>query len=402
MTCGTAGIRGIGPVRVGPFGTETAIGRLPARVRPAQHPEISSWDSAVPLYPDPSAASSAISGPGLARRPSQRGLVNSSRRRQDDGVQETIRVGVIGTGFGASIVAPSFDATADATVVDVVTPRDKGAVAQLCARSDIDLISVHSPPFLHSDHVHRAIEGGHAVLCDKPFGMNVEEAMAMSEFAREAGIVHLLNFERRFDPGRVRLRSLIQDGAIGQPQHFQYSRFLSIPERPYSWLCSRDLGGGWLPGQGSHLIDCCRWLFGEIVDAAGVTRIARAERSDATGRLHRCTAEDGFVATLRSASGVTAVIDCSVESPVSTPEHTAVVGSLGMLVLSDDGLQLTTRAGVAERYDVDLESKGSLVLSMERWAAAVCQAVRRGAPEPGWPTFDDGLACARIMEQLGR
>jgi predicted dehydrogenase len=50
-----------------------------------------------------------------------------------------------------------------------VSPRDAAAVAKLCARGDVDLVSVHSPPFLHLDHVRRAIDGSHAVLCDKPF-----------------------------------------------------------------------------------------------------------------------------------------------------------------------------------------------------------------------------------------
>src|SRR5262245_57887253 len=115
---------------------------------------------------------------------------------------DAVRVGVIGTGFGANVVAPAFQAANDCVEVDVVTPRDDVGVAALCARSDVDLISIHSPPFLHLPHVRRAIEAGHAVLCDKPFGLDADESAAMTELAKEAGIVNLLNFERRFDPGR--------------------------------------------------------------------------------------------------------------------------------------------------------------------------------------------------------
>jgi predicted dehydrogenase len=317
-------------------------------------------------------------------------------------VTDEVRVGVIGTGFGASGVAPAF-AVADAcTVVEVVTPRDDAAVAALCARADVDLISVHSPPFLHVDHVRRTIDAGHAVLCDKPFGLNADDAAMMTEFAREAGVVGLLNFERRFDPARERMQQLIRDGVIGEPNHFQYSRFIAAPGRPYSWLCSRELGGGWLAGQGSHLIDCCRWLFGEIVDAAAVLRTAMAERPDAEGTLRRCDADDGFVASLRTATGVTAVIDCSLETPVSTPERTVVFGAAGMLEINDDAVVLRTAAGDVETFPCDLQGKPALVVSMERWAGLVCDAVRRGDAEPGWPTFDDGLACAIVMDQMGR
>ncbi len=315
---------------------------------------------------------------------------------------DVVRVGVIGTGFGASSVAPAFEATDDCAVVEVVTPRDDAAVAALCARADVDLISVHSPPFLHLEHVRRAIDGGHAVLCDKPFGLDADESTTMTELAKEAGVVNLLNFERRFDPGREQLRALIHDGVIGEPNHFQYSRFIAAPGRPYSWLCSRELGGGWLAGQGSHLIDCCRWLFGEIVDAAAVLRTAVTERPDARGELHQCDADDGFVASLQTATGVTAVIDCSLETPVSTPEKTAVFGSTGMLELDDEGIVLRTAAGDVETHEVDLHGKVALVISMERWAALACDAVRRGGVEPGWPTFDDGLASAVVMDQMGR
>jgi predicted dehydrogenase len=309
---------------------------------------------------------------------------------------------VIGTGFGAYAVAPAFEATDSCEVVEVVTPRDDAAVAALCARADVDLISVHSPPFLHLEHVRRAIDGGHAVLCDKPFGRSADESGVMTELAKQAGVVNLLNFERRFDRGRERLLALIREGAIGVPNHFQYSRFIAAPGRPYSWLCNRELGGGWLAGQGSHLIDCCRWLFGEIVESAAVLRTAMAERPDAEGQLHHCDADDGFVASLRTATGVTAVIDCSLETPASTPERTAVFGSTGILELDDEGIVLRTAGGDVETYEVDLQGKPALTVSMERWAGLICDAVRDGVVEPGWPTFDDGLACAVVLDQMGR
>jgi predicted dehydrogenase len=275
-------------------------------------------------------------------------------------------------------------------------------VAALCARDDLDLISVHSPPFLHVDHVQRAIDAGHAVHCDKPFGRNADDAAEMTELAEQAGVVNLLNFERRFDPGRERLRELIADGAIGEPTHFQYSRFIAVPNRPYNWLCNKDLGGGWLAGQGSHLIDACRWLFGEVEQAEAVLRVAMPERPDAEGKLHHCDADDGFVATLRTTTGVTAVIDCSLETPVSTPERTAVFGTTGMLELDDTGVTVHTAGGDPTFHPVDLHGKGSLMLSMERWAAFCCDAVRTGTAQPGWPTFADGLACAVVMDEMGR
>jgi predicted dehydrogenase len=314
-----------------------------------------------------------------------------------------LRVGVIGTGFGAQIVAPAFAAANNCTVVEVVTPRDDAAVAALCARPDVDVISVHSPPFLHVEHIRRATEAGHAVLCDKPFGRNAEDAAVMLELAKHAGVPHFLNFERRFDPARERIRALLLDGAIGEPNHFQYLRFIAVPQpRPYGWLSSRALGGGWLAGQGSHLIDACRWLFGEIVEASAVLRTPIAERADANGELHSCDADDGFTAVLRTETGVTGVIDCALEAPVSTGEHTAVIGSTGMLEITDTGVVRRAADGAVESYEINTGGTPALLYSMQRWASLVCDAVRSGVVEPGWPTFEDGLACALVMDRMGR
>jgi predicted dehydrogenase len=317
-------------------------------------------------------------------------------------VSDEVRVGVIGTGFGATSVAPAFASADDCTVVDVVTPRDEAAVNALCARGDVDLISVHSPPFLHLEHVRRAIDAGHAVHCDKPFGLNADEAAAMTELATDAEVVNLLNFERRFDPGRERLRALVQDGAVGEPHHFQYSRHISYPGRPWNWLYSKELGGGWLAGQGSHLIDCCRWMFGEIAEGVAVMRTTVTERPGPDGEPFACDADDGFVASLRTATGVTAVIDCAIEAPVNTGERTAVFGANGLLDLDTDAVVLRTASGEVDTFEVDLQGKTPLDISMERWAACVCDAVRSGVVEPGWPTFDDGLACAIVMDRMGR
>ena len=131
-------------------------------------------------------------------------------------------------------------------------------------------------------------------------------------------------------------------------------------------------------------------------------RTAVAERADSDGQLHPCDADDGFVASLKTTTGVTAVIDCSLETPVSTPERAAVFGSTGLLELDDEGIVLRTASGDVETHPVDLQGKVSLILSMERWAEVVCDAVRNGEVSPGSPTFADGLACAVVMDQMGR
>jgi predicted dehydrogenase len=182
----------------------------------------------------------------------------------------SVRIGIIGRGFGARVVAPVFDATKGCEVIDVVSPRDDRAVGALCGRRDVDLIAVHGPPFLHRTHVLRALDAGRAVLCDKPFGCNLDDATAMADAATTAGVVNLTNFEFRQHPGRARLRALVNDGAVGTVEHVQWSAFSAgsrVPLRRYGWLFDAELGGGWIGAWGSHAIDFLRWTLGEITDA---------------------------------------------------------------------------------------------------------------------------------------
>ncbi|MGH2726407.1 MAG: Gfo/Idh/MocA family protein, partial [Actinomycetota bacterium] len=208
----------------------------------------------------------------------------------------------------------------------------------------------------------------------------------------------------RLDPARERLRALVLDGAVGQPQHFQCTMILAttrVPLRPYGWLFAAELGGGWLRALGSHVIDFARSAFGEIVDGSAMLHTAIPERPDADGNLHRCTADDGFTAMLRSQSGVTTVIHTTSAAPVNLTPTMLVVGHEGVLeVIGDQRIIRHTGAGQEEMWALEPGSGNPLLLSMRRWAGVVCDAVRRGAADAGSPTFADGLECVEMMDRL--
>ena len=318
--------------------------------------------------------------------------------------EQTVRVGVIGRGFGGRVVAPVFAETDGCVVADVVSPRDEAEVRALCARDDVDLVAVHSPPFLHVDHVRWAIDAGHGVLCDKPFGRNTEEAETMHALAVDAGVLHLCNFEFRHHPAREHLRALMLDGSIGTLEHLQWSAFSAgsrLPLRRFGWLFDAELGGGWVGAWGSHVIDFLRWSLGEITDGAADLRTTITERPDADGRMHRCTAEDGFTASMRSAQGVTVTIDTTFVAPVNVPSRVTVIGADGVLeATGDHRITLRTDEGLREEFELPQGAGDPHLLPMRRWAETVRDAVRRGAVLPGTPTFADGLACARVMDRL--
>src|ERR1700744_2940152 len=103
-----------------------------------------------------------------------------------------MKVGIIVSGFGQYAVAPVWRQYG--VDVEVVTPRDAAAVDKLIA-SDVDLISVHSPPVMHYEHVMKASDAGRNVLCNKPFGVSGKQTREMRDAAKKKGVLHFGNLE---------------------------------------------------------------------------------------------------------------------------------------------------------------------------------------------------------------
>src|ERR1700731_383301 len=105
-----------------------------------------------------------------------------------------LRVGVIGTGFGASVQIPAFTASDDFEVVAVVSRRVENAARVASAAGigwfsddyramlgevDLDVVSVAVPGGLHHEIVLAAAAAGRHVLCEKPFATSVDEGREM-------------------------------------------------------------------------------------------------------------------------------------------------------------------------------------------------------------------------------
>jgi predicted dehydrogenase len=301
-----------------------------------------------------------------------------------------MRVAVIGTGFGKHAAAPAYAGLG--FDVDVVSPRDESAVKAALA-SDVDLISVHSPPFLHLEHVTSAIEHGHAVLCDKPFGRNADEAALMRDRAREAGVPHFLNFEFRFNESWSKLKELADTGAIGTPRHLNWTFFGSgLRGRKFGWINDRDRGGGWIGAYGSHLIDFTRWLFGsEIADCGGITRI--------DGSPEQATAEDAYSAWFAMVNGATAIHDTGYAAAVPSAPSVTLIGTDGTVELTADTTLVVRRPGVdPETAEFAPPPRRSPPPALTAFFGHVAEALRTGRQIT--PSFDDGLAVARGMDEL--
>jgi predicted dehydrogenase len=80
---------------------------------------------------------------------------------------------------------------------------------------DIDIIYIATPHVFHFEHTMLCLKAGKAVLCEKPFAMNLVEAKTMLDEAKRRNLFIMEAMWTRFIPGTEKVLELIANGAIG-------------------------------------------------------------------------------------------------------------------------------------------------------------------------------------------
>ena len=104
------------------------------------------------------------------------------------------------------------------------------------------------------------------VLVEKPlWALEENDILDLQERARRNGTICYTAYNHRFEPHYVRMRDLIASGELGTIYSCRmfYGNGTARLVRDSVW---RDHGAGVLPDLGSHLLDTCRFWFGDIAD----------------------------------------------------------------------------------------------------------------------------------------
>ncbi len=332
-----------------------------------------------------------------------------------------VRVGLIGTGFGASVQAPGFKCVSGVEVVAVASARLERARAvaaehgiphafddyrEMLRLVDLDLVSVVSPPYLHYEMTMAALDAGAHVLCEKPLAMDLAEAQAMREKAERLGRVHAIDHEFRYVPARAAIKRLLDAREIGDLFLVRAADLAPWPnsDRPYMWWFDRARGGGVLGAIGSHYVDAVHWWVGRLGRvSAGLQAVVQERRAEDGSGVKRVTADDTALVAFTTEDGVAGRIDISV-SAGGGPRRVEIYGTRGALFL--EGTKLYRAAG-NEVVEVVLEDRDQGRLDDPRIGPFVELAQRvvdriNGADSGVFPTFDDGVAVQRVLDAIHR
>jgi scyllo-inositol 2-dehydrogenase (NADP+) len=142
-------------------------------------------------------------------------------------------------------------------------------------RYDAVLACVPDEPKL--DLVRYCIDQGKHVLIEKPLWTPRDEDIRQLEHsARASGVVVYTAYNHRFEPHFVRMRDLISSGELGAIYSCRmfYGNGTARLVRDSAW---RDQGAGVIPDLGSHLLDTCRFWFGDIAADVKLITVSRFE-----------------------------------------------------------------------------------------------------------------------------
>jgi predicted dehydrogenase len=195
---------------------------------------------------------------------------------------ERARVGVVGTGFIGPVHVEALRRVG-ADVVGLVgsspeAARRKSEEIGVPAYDSLDnlldapgLTSVHitTPNYLHGPMVEQVLAAGKHVVCEKPLAMNVAEGERLLHLAREAGVVHAVNFNIRFYPLCQQARAMVRSGEIGRLYgiHGSYLQDWLLRASDWNWRLEPELGGEMraIADIGSHWLDLIEFIAGQRV-----------------------------------------------------------------------------------------------------------------------------------------
>ncbi|UBV44497.1 Gfo/Idh/MocA family oxidoreductase (plasmid) [Deinococcus taeanensis] len=203
-------------------------------------------------------------------------------------------------------------------------------LAQVLAAGPHGVI-VCSETVRHRVLVEAAAQAGAHVLCEKPIATTLDDAQAMNQACKQAGVGFRTAFPVRFAPAVQQLRQLVLTGALGQVLAYSGVNHSICPDQERHWFSDPQLAGG---GAGMdhiiHLADLFH-LFGEQVDSV----YARLTPVPAWVLPGQAPVDAAALVTLRFASGASATIDSSWSRPRTYPRW----GHLKLDVTGTQGLQ---------------------------------------------------------------
>ncbi|MCL0043982.1 Gfo/Idh/MocA family oxidoreductase [Dehalococcoidia bacterium] len=345
----------------------------------------------------------------------------------------TVRVGVIGVGFGAKVQIPGFQSEgievvavcarrsqrAEKAARDFAIPGVYTDYRDMLQFANLDAVSIVTPPALHYEMAMAALGAGKHVLCEKPFAIDQAQALAMLLKAKETGLTAMITHEFRYAPARSYVKELLSEGYVGDVRNVHITLFSGPTEnlglQRMGWQSQASQGGGFLGAIGSHYIDCMRDWCGEITSVCGGVSLHDAERMNLeTNLAARSDTDDAFCFLVTFKNGAWGAMSASLVAPFGPGVRIEIYGTNGTIHTPQpggnpppDGVVLGARLGdtqgitelpIPQRFHEFDDNRDERLMAFRILIRRFVQGINEhNSPSPN---FYDGFRCQQILDAV--
>lgn len=256
-------------------------------------------------------------------------------------IARTFTGDLLGAGLRVTAVGSRGSAKADDFAASLGVQRAFGSYEELVACEDVDVVYIATPQPFHANQAVLAIEAGKAVLVEKSFTSNAEEARRVVEAARAHKVFVMEAIWTRFLPTNLALRAEIAEGAIGPVSAVTTQHFQRLSDNPAGRHYDPKLGGGVMTDLGVYGISYALDLLGDPTEV--VVRGTETDRG----------VDTAATVLMTHPNDATSVTLTRMDAP--GPNRAAIIGTEGWIELDPYWF---TNVGYA-RYDAG--RPGSLV-----------------------------------------
>jgi predicted dehydrogenase len=293
--------------------------------------------------------------------------------------RDVIRWGIIGCGDVTEVKSgPGFQKSTGSKLVAVM--RRNAALAEDYARRhgvpkwysdadalindpEVDAVYVATPPGSHLEYALRVAAAGKPCHVEKPMARNTAECDAMAAAFAKAHLPLFVAYYRRAQPRFLQVKTLIDEGALGQVTHIGYtftdprhaapagaenaslSPGTQMRSGALPWRLDAEIaGGGFFLDLGSHTLDLLDFFFGALDNVSG----------HAANFASPYAVEDTLAMSFRTPTGIPGTASWNFAGIVRETEDffqfTGTKGRLTFSTFGHDPLLLDTGDGGVQQF----------------------------------------------------
>ncbi|HHV12120.1 MAG TPA: Gfo/Idh/MocA family oxidoreductase [Clostridiales bacterium] len=313
----------------------------------------------------------------------------------------TFKWGIIGPGIIANTFATSIGFIPEASIT-AVGGRNMGKVnefadkfnianrynsyEEVIADKEVNAVYIALPNTLHYEYIKKAIDGGKAVLCEKPLVLNSVESEKIIAYAREKKVFLMEAVWTRFLPIHKVVKEWINSGEIGDVRMIRADFAFNVPWPAGDRHINKELGGGAIMDVGVYLISYAHQILGEHPE-----KVVSVPYIDETG----VDVKNSFIMSYKNGT----LVSCNSSVITDMPQDCYIFGSKGHIVVKD--FWRSTYAYIEERGEKVKEATMPFTGNgYEEEAIEVMNCVNAGKTESDILPLDDSLAYARIITNM--